>query len=61
MDMVIDLAQHAKAIGADYIVVHAPVLHFLHKQDETLYEYYRYIASRSTSASRCGAIRTPAT
>ena len=36
LDVVIDLARHAQAIGADYIVVHAPVLHFLHKQDETL-------------------------
>ena len=29
MDVVIELARHAEAIGADYIVVHAPVLHFL--------------------------------
>ena len=36
MDVVLDLARHAKAIGSDYIVVHAPVLHFFHKQDETL-------------------------
>ena len=43
LDVVLDLARHAQAIGADYIVVHAPVLHFLHKQDETLYEYYRTI------------------
>ena len=61
MDVVLELARHAKAIGSDYIVVHAPVLHFLHKQDETLYEYYRTSASRWRSASRCGAIRTPAT
>ncbi len=46
MDVVLDLARHAKAIGSDYIVVHAPVLHFLHKQDETLYEYYRYISEQ---------------
>src|SRR5690606_6450201 len=32
MDVVIDLARHAQAVGAPYIVVHAPVLHFLHKQ-----------------------------
>ena len=42
MDVVIELARHAQAIGADYIVVHAPVLHFLHKQDETLYQYYKH-------------------
>jgi 4-hydroxy-tetrahydrodipicolinate synthase len=46
MDVVIDLARHAQAIGADYIVVHAPVLHFLHAQDDTLYEYYRSISEQ---------------
>jgi len=46
MDVVIDLARHAQAIGADYIVVHAPVLHFLHAQDETLFEYYKYISEQ---------------
>jgi 4-hydroxy-tetrahydrodipicolinate synthase len=46
MDAVIELARHAQAIGADYIVVHAPVLHFLHRQDDTLYEYYRAISER---------------
>lgn len=46
MDTVIELAQHAEAIGADYIVVHAPILHFVTDQDETVYEYYRYIAER---------------
>lgn len=46
MDVVIELARHAQAVGADYIVVHAPVLHFLHKQDETLYEYYRTISEK---------------
>jgi 4-hydroxy-tetrahydrodipicolinate synthase len=46
MDTVIDLARHAQAVGADYIVVHAPVLHFLHKQDDTLYEYYRAISEK---------------
>jgi 4-hydroxy-tetrahydrodipicolinate synthase len=46
LDVVLDLARHAKAIGSDYIVVHAPVLHFLHKQDETLFEYYKYIGQQ---------------
>jgi 4-hydroxy-tetrahydrodipicolinate synthase len=45
MDVVIDLARHAERIGADYIVVHAPVLHFLEAQDETLYQYYQCIAA----------------
>jgi 4-hydroxy-tetrahydrodipicolinate synthase len=46
LDVVVDLAKHAQATGADYIVVHAPVLHFLHKQDETLYQYYRTISEQ---------------
>ena len=44
MDVTIDLARHAQAIGADYIVVHAPVLHFLKSHDETLYNYYRTVS-----------------
>jgi 4-hydroxy-tetrahydrodipicolinate synthase len=46
LDVVIELAKHAQAIGADYIVVHAPVLHFLTGRDETLYEYYRAIGEQ---------------
>jgi len=46
MDTVIALARHAEAVGADFIVVHAPLLHFIHDRDEVLYEYYRYIASQ---------------
>ncbi|MDE3176767.1 MAG: dihydrodipicolinate synthase family protein [Pseudomonadota bacterium] len=46
MDVVIDLARHAQACGADYIVVHAPVLHFLKARDETLLRYYETIASK---------------
>src|SRR4029079_12758233 len=38
---VIELAKHAQKIGSDFIVVHAPVLHFLTAQDETLLAYYR--------------------
>ena len=45
MDTVIELARHAEKIGATSIVVHAPLLHFTHRQDETLYEYYKTIAS----------------
>ena len=46
MDVVIELAKHAQAIGAPYIVLHAPVLHFLNKQDETLYQYYKTISEQ---------------
>ncbi|MFM7344870.1 MAG: dihydrodipicolinate synthase family protein [Tagaea sp.] len=44
MDAVIELARHAQKAGADYIVVHAPVLHFLKERDETLLAYYTHIA-----------------
>ncbi|MDH3235472.1 MAG: dihydrodipicolinate synthase family protein [Alphaproteobacteria bacterium] len=44
LDTVIELAQHAQAIGADTIVVHAPVLHFVNDRDETVYEYYRTVS-----------------
>lgn len=46
MDVVIDLARHAQQVGADYIVVHAPILHFFKKQDETIFEYYKAIAEQ---------------
>lgn len=46
MDVVIDLARHAQSCGADYIVVHAPVLHFYKEQDATLIHYYETIASK---------------
>ncbi|MBZ0215714.1 MAG: dihydrodipicolinate synthase family protein [Fimbriimonadaceae bacterium] len=45
-DTVIELARHAEHIGADYIVVHAPVLHFITDRDETIFEYYRAICDR---------------
>ena len=44
MDTVIDLARHAEAVGADYVVVHAPVLHFVTDRDDLLFEYYRTIS-----------------
>jgi len=46
LDVVIELARHAEAVGADYIVVHAPILHFLKAQDETVLAYYRYVAAQ---------------
>jgi len=44
MDVVIELARHAQEVGADFIVVHAPILHFFRAQDETVFEYYSAIA-----------------
>jgi 4-hydroxy-tetrahydrodipicolinate synthase len=47
LDVVLDLARHSQNIGADYIVVHSPVLHFHHNPDETVYEYYRYLSEQT--------------
>lgn len=44
MDVAIELARYAEDVGADYIVVHAPALHFTEAQDQTLLGYYRTIA-----------------
>lgn len=46
INRVIDLAQHADSIGADYIVVHTPVLYFGANTEETIYEYYKYISEQ---------------
>ena len=44
LDVVIDLAGHAQKVGADWIVVHSPVLHFGADTDETIFEYYRHLS-----------------
>ncbi len=44
LDVVLDLARHAESCGADYIVVHAPALHFSTAQDETLLHYYSIVS-----------------
>ena len=44
LDVVLDLARHAERAGADYIVVHAPTLHFATEHDETVYRYYETIS-----------------
>lgn len=41
MDTALELAHHAQNCGADYIVVHAPVLSFVHDRGEVLYQYYK--------------------
>ena len=45
-ETVIELAKHAQNVGADYIVVHAPILHFIHDRDETLLNYYTAICDK---------------
>ena len=46
LDTVVELARHAQAIGADYIVVHTPLLYFGAHTDETIFNYYRHIAEQ---------------
>ncbi len=43
---VVELARHAQDCGADYVVVHAPVLHFVTDQDDTVYNYYKELCER---------------
>jgi len=45
-DTVLELARHAQGCGADYVVVHAPVLHFVTDQDDTIYNYYKALCDR---------------
>jgi 4-hydroxy-tetrahydrodipicolinate synthase len=46
IDTVVELARHAQAIGAEYIVVHTPLLYFGAQTPDTLLEYYRHIAAQ---------------
>jgi 4-hydroxy-tetrahydrodipicolinate synthase len=46
LDTVLALGRHAQAVGADWIVVHSPVLHFGADTDETIYEYYRHLSEQ---------------
>lgn len=45
-DTVLELARHAQDCGADYIVVHAPLLHFVTDPDDTVYNYYKTICDQ---------------
>jgi 4-hydroxy-tetrahydrodipicolinate synthase len=45
-DTVLELAAHAQDCGADYVVVHAPVLSFVHERGEVLYQYYKALCDR---------------
>ena len=46
LDVVLELAKHSQNIGADYVIVHSPVLHFGADTDETIYDYYRYLSEK---------------
>ncbi len=46
LDVVLELSRYSQDIGADYVIVHSPVLHFGADTDETIYEYYRYLSEQ---------------
>lgn len=46
LDVVLELARYAQDLGADYIVVHTPLLYFGAHTDDTIFEYYRHIAEQ---------------
>ncbi|MGN6829334.1 dihydrodipicolinate synthase family protein [Paucibacter sp. M5-1] len=66
LDTVLALGRHAQAVGADWIVVHSPVLHFGADTDETIYEYYRHISEQLDigiamwNHPDCGYLMSPA-
>ena len=45
-DTVLELAQYAEKIGADFIVVHAPILNFVSDRNEVLKNYYNELSSK---------------
>ncbi len=45
-DTVLELALHAQNVGADYVVVHAPVLHFVTYPDDIVYNYYKTLCEK---------------
>ncbi len=45
-DTVVALARHAQDVGADYVVVHAPVLHFVTYPDDIVYNYYKTLCEK---------------
>lgn len=45
-DTVVELAKYAQDCGADYIVVHAPILHFLTERDDTVFNYYKILCEQ---------------
>ena len=46
IETAVELARHAEAAGADHVVVHTPLLYFGANTDDTIFEYYRYLAEQ---------------
>lgn len=47
LDTILELMAHAESAGADYVVVHSPMLHFGVDVEDTVYEFYRYLAGKT--------------
>ncbi|GAB4282734.1 MAG: 4-hydroxy-tetrahydrodipicolinate synthase [Roseovarius sp.] len=67
VDTVLELGRHAQDCGADFVVVHTPMLSFCHERDELLYNYYKYLCDRLDigiamwSHPDCGYLMAPET
>jgi len=65
LDVVLELARYSQDIGADYIIVHSPVLHFGADTEETIYAYYEYLSEQLDigiamwNHPDCGYVMTP--
>lgn len=65
LDVVLSLARYSQNVGADYVIVHSPVLHFGANTAETIYEYYRYLSEQLSigiamwNHPDCGYIMSP--
>ncbi|MEL7209035.1 MAG: dihydrodipicolinate synthase family protein [Actinomycetota bacterium] len=46
IEVAAELARHAESIGAHLIVAHSPLLYFGAHTDDTIVEYYRYLAAQ---------------
>lgn len=46
MDTALELGRHAQDCGADYVVVHAPMLSFCQDKGELLYRYYEHFCDQ---------------
>lgn len=46
IEVAAELARHAQSAGAHLIVVHSPLLYFGAHTDDTIFEYYRYLAAQ---------------
>ncbi|MGR3502378.1 dihydrodipicolinate synthase family protein [Pseudaestuariivita sp.] len=67
VDTVLELGRYAQEIGADYIVVHTPMLSFCHDRDALLYAYYKRLCDNLDigiamwSHPDCGYLMEPET